>query len=166
MTEKYRLKAEREGQSSHFEMWTLRNRTVPFLQKLGTNELRFAIKVYCSIEHNVNWLFNNGPGPVITMLGMSTMTRCKSRMHFVMNLLGLIPLYKSMDRIRKKLITKNMDGGRNLFENFTENSLAILSVDNLDTTDQHGLIISVSQSYGLHLTAIQAAISPRVFDGQ
>lgn len=124
------------------------------METVSCNGLRFVIEVYSSLEQSVNRRYNNAAGLLKKLLGMSTMIGCKNRMQYVMNHLGLIPSYETIDRTQKKLVAAHTEEEHHMLHDVGEHRLAIFSVDNIDTTNKHGILISGNYGHVLHLLAI------------
>lgn len=54
---------------------------------MNKNELRFAVRVYASVEKIVCCRLNDRPGPLTLMLGMSSIIGGRTKLRYVMNLL-------------------------------------------------------------------------------
>lgn len=84
--------------------WTLTNDNVLICDGIDTNKLRVAERVHASIEHIVCSRFNDCLGPLTLMLGMSSIIRAHSKLHYVIIRLGIVTSYEIFDMIRQRLI--------------------------------------------------------------
>lgn len=153
------MKAKKKGIRSHCEMWPLSNKNVPRMEELSSKDIMFVLGVYSSIERLVKATHRDFAGPITALMGMAAIVGCNVKMQHILNRLGLVASYDSVDRIRKKIIERGRINGVNVLTYEFEHTLAIISVDNMDKSNRNGLLVSGLSSFGLHLTALQVVYS-------
>lgn len=70
--------------------WLFKYENVPVSHGMNTNELKFAVRVYSNIGHTVRTRYHDCPGPLTLMLGMSNIIGVRTKLHYVMNQLGIV----------------------------------------------------------------------------
>lgn len=106
-TDIYNARCRRTSAGSFQTSWPFKNSVVPRLDIIETNGLRFAILVYSTIEHMVCSRHKDSPGPMKLLLGMSFIMGAKNKLNYIMNRLGILPSYETIDAIRKRLTKEN-----------------------------------------------------------
>lgn len=80
-------------------------------------------------------------GPSTILLGLSCLLGCNVRLRFVLNKLGIAPPYDTVDRLRKRLIMEDLEDSKWTLTYLQNYPLAVFAIDNVDTTNQHVLVV-------------------------
>lgn len=116
------------------------------------------MRVLSSIERLVKIRCNGVIGPLTMMFGLSCLLVCNTRLQTVLNRHEMEPPYDVVDRLRKRLITQTMEQLKWTITYLGYHLLAVIAIDNQDTTNHHGIVVDGKNRYCLHLMAIEAVI--------
>lgn len=157
--ERHRRRARLYELQSVYEIWPLSNKEVPAVQIMRDEHLRFSVRVCYHIEQTVLIKHVNAQGAFTTLIGMACMIGCRTKLHYVLNRIGVSPSYDQMHRLKNRLASENIANGKPILTNLKPHRLAIFAVDNIDTTNRHGIVVHGRTEHGLHMTGIQAVFS-------
>lgn len=112
----------------------------------------------CAIEHAMTSRYQNRWKPLTVLIGMSAILGCNTKMHYVLNHICVTPSCHSIERLRVRLISNVRNQPMGTLGYLKRHELAVLSIDNLDRMNKHGLPISGRNDHRLHITAIQGVL--------
>lgn len=71
---------------------------------MSDRNLKLAIGVLSCLEHAVNAKWKDAIGPMSMIIVISAIIACPTNMHHVLNRVGVSPSYKTIDRVRQRII--------------------------------------------------------------
>lgn len=89
------------------------------------------------------------------LMGMSAMIGYRTKIHHVLSRFCVTSSFYTVDLIRKRLTWVVEISAKSTFHDIPLHEISVSSIDNLDLTNQHGLLVRRRNNYGLYLTAIQ-----------
>lgn len=157
--ESHRRKAILLDVQSVYDVWTLSNRKVPPIENMCDGDMRFDIGVCNQIERTVLVKHVNAQGPLTTFVGMACMVGCRTKLHYVLNRRGMAPSYEQLHRLKKVLVSEHIVVGKPVISGLKPHRLCVFAVDNIDTTNRHGIVVNGRTGHGMHMTGIKDVIS-------
>lgn len=154
----HRRRCRRRKELLAESQWPVGNRNVPEVQDMLEGDIKHGVRALLSIEQAVRCRYEDSHGPLTLRLGMTAMVGGTTKVHYILNRLGLVPSYDTIYRIRKKICNEVASHPRGTMRDLPRHVVAIFAVDNLDQTNQHGLTIKGQTVHGLHITAIKAVL--------
>lgn len=161
----YRRRAHKIGVTKVDQMWPFLNARVYDLSTVESSELKFIIFIYSRIKTLVSTGFGDCSSPLNILLGMSAVVGASTKMHHVMSRMNIILSYDTMFALGENVRDKGMRERALHGLTGTAHRLAIFSIDNLDTNNRHGILVSRKSHTGLHITAVEAVLSAMKYNG-
>lgn len=138
--------------------WPICNICIPEPGDMDDGDLKRAIRVMIRIEQSVRNRYADSHGPLSLLLGMASLVESSTKLHYVMNRLGVTPSYEAVDVVRKKLMAKAEISENGTLAELPQHDMAVFAIDNLDQSNNHGITVKGRTKHGLHITAIQAVL--------
>lgn len=85
--------------------------------------------------------WNDFIGPLMMLMGMSVKIKVRRKMYHVLNCLGVTISFNKVDRMSKRLTSMVESSDKCKLHDILQNEIAVFSIDNLDLTNRHGLLV-------------------------
>lgn len=121
-------------------------------------EMKLTILIISIIDGSVKARYKNCHGTLALLLGSATFIEGSTKLHHILNRMGLTQSYDAVADIRSRLTTESLNREKGNLLNVPTHDISVFSIDNSDQTNFHGLTVTGKGQYGLHSTSTKVVL--------